>query len=187
MGKTGASASGPMGWPSGPSGGGGGFGRSAARLYHWRGISSALSRIFGSRIRGAPPKNINRDDIVGGAVLISSYYCTRSGDLSRAPIRCGGCPRPSLSLSLFRIRFRFRIRYPFPFPFRIRFRVPFPFPFPTNDASAAGTAAAAANAAATVIRDSFPHIIGTSFRAYLSAAMSLPRQRMPAASAAPAR
>ena len=46
IGKTGASISGPMGLPSGPRGGSIGVGRSAARLYHCRGISLSLRRIF---------------------------------------------------------------------------------------------------------------------------------------------
>ncbi len=42
----GASISGLTGWPSGPSGGSIGVGKSAARLYHLRGISFSESWIF---------------------------------------------------------------------------------------------------------------------------------------------
>jgi hypothetical protein len=46
MGKTGASMSGEIGFPSGPNGGSSGEGRSAWMLYHCRGISSSVRNIF---------------------------------------------------------------------------------------------------------------------------------------------
>src|SRR5512140_3269061 len=52
IGNTGASISGLTGAPLGPSGGNIGVGRSAARLYHLRGISFSESRIFTLSIVG---------------------------------------------------------------------------------------------------------------------------------------
>ncbi len=43
IGNTGVSMSGDTGLPSGPSGGSGGVGRSAARLYHCRGMSLSFN------------------------------------------------------------------------------------------------------------------------------------------------
>src|SRR5271166_3239661 len=45
-GKIAARASGPIGFPSGPSGGAGGFGMSATTLYQWRGMSDSSRKIL---------------------------------------------------------------------------------------------------------------------------------------------